>query len=159
MRSELVGLFRTGRESGRGGTNTDCLQATRALRLTFHKTMQKLPCLLMTFLLLAGVFPCSLSFAEQPDQPMIPKCNHIVVVVEENRAFSRIIGNLADAPFINTTLVPKAAVMTNFHAEAHPHSRTISLSMPVRPSRSQTTETTMNPIPRCTQFSAAPFRA
>ena len=86
----------------------------------FHKTMQKLPCLWMISILLAGVFPCRFSFAEHPAPHMIPKCDHIVVVVEENRAFSKIIGNLADAPFINTTLVPKAAVMSNFHAEAHP---------------------------------------
>ena len=86
----------------------------------FLETMQNLPWLWMILLLLAGVFPCRLSFADQPSPRMIPKCDHIVVVVEENRAFSKIIGNPADAPFLNTTLVPKAAVMTNFYAEAHP---------------------------------------
>jgi phosphatidylinositol-3-phosphatase len=86
----------------------------------FRKTKPKLPGLWMIFLLLAGVFPCRFSFAENPSPRTIPKCNHIVVVVEENRAFSKIIGNLADAPFINTALVPKAAIMNNFHAEAHP---------------------------------------
>jgi phosphatidylinositol-3-phosphatase len=50
----------------------------------------------------------------------IPKYDHIVVVMEENRAYANIIGNLTDAPFINKTFVPEAAVMTNFHAEAHP---------------------------------------
>ena len=86
----------------------------------FHKTMQKLPCLRIIFLLLATVFPCHFAFAEQPSPHLIPKSDHVVVVVEENRAYSQVIGNLADAPFINTTLVPQAAVMTNFYAEAHP---------------------------------------
>jgi phosphatidylinositol-3-phosphatase len=64
-----------------------------------------------------------LASARTPDSTPaagIPKYDHIVVVMEENRSYSNIIGNLTDAPFINKTLVPKAAVMTNFHAEAHP---------------------------------------
>ena len=72
----------------------------------------------MISVLLAGVLPCICSGSERPRG--IPKCDRIVVVLEENRAYSNIIGNLANAPFINMTLVPKAAVMTNFHAEAHP---------------------------------------
>jgi phosphoesterase family protein len=77
-------------------------------------------------LLLAGVLLCICSGAERHSRRphrlprRIPKYDQIVVVIEENRAYSNIIGDLADAPFINTTLVPKAAVMTNFHAEAHP---------------------------------------
>lgn len=80
----------------------------------------------MISLLLAGFLLCICSGSERPsrrphrDPRGIPKYDRIVVVTEENRAYSNIIGDLADAPFINATLVPKAAVMTDFHAEAHP---------------------------------------
>src|SRR6516165_9757093 len=92
--------------------------------------MQKLDFQRAVSALLAGALLVScgrpeptLVMAWTPDPapaPGIPKYDHIVVVVEENRGYSNIIGNLTDAPFINKTLVPEAAVMTNFHAEAHP---------------------------------------
>ena len=92
--------------------------------------MQKLDFQRAVSALLAGALLVScgrpeptLLIAWTPDPapaPGIPKYDHIVVVVEENRGYSNIIGNLTDAPFINKTLVPEAAVMTNFHAEAHP---------------------------------------
>jgi len=84
----------------------------------FDKTMRKLNRHLIILLLLAGVLLCICYGSERPRG--VSKFDRIVVVIEENRAYSNIIGDLADAPFLNTTLVPRAAVMTNFHAEAHP---------------------------------------
>lgn len=43
----------------------------------------------------------------------------VVVVIMENRDYNLVIGN-ADAPYINGTLVPQAALMTNSHAITHP---------------------------------------
>jgi phosphatidylinositol-3-phosphatase len=48
-----------------------------------------------------------------------PHASNVVVVVLENRSYERIIGS-PDAPYINGTLVRKAALMTNSHAIAHP---------------------------------------
>lgn len=44
---------------------------------------------------------------------------NVVVVIIENRDYSLIIGS-SQAPYINGTLVPEAALMTNSHAVAHP---------------------------------------
>ncbi len=48
-----------------------------------------------------------------------PHANNVVVVIMENRDYNLIIGN-AQAPYINGTLVPQAALMTNSHAIEHP---------------------------------------
>jgi hypothetical protein len=48
-----------------------------------------------------------------------PHATTVIVVVMEDRDYDLIIGN-AQAPFINGTLVPQAALMTDSHAVAHP---------------------------------------
>jgi hypothetical protein len=45
--------------------------------------------------------------------------SYVVVIVMENRDYKPIIGS-SRAPYINGTLVPEAALMTNSHAIAHP---------------------------------------
>jgi hypothetical protein len=45
--------------------------------------------------------------------------DHIVVLMDENRAYSEIIGNTNDAPYLNS-LLPLAANFTDSHAEQHP---------------------------------------
>ena len=50
--------------------------------------------------------------------PALPRPDHIVIVVEENKLYSRIIGN-PEAPYINS-LATRAAVFTNFFALTHP---------------------------------------
>jgi hypothetical protein len=50
----------------------------------------------------------------------VPAYDHIVLVIEENHSYKDIVGNSTDAPYINTTLIPKAALMTNSFAIAHP---------------------------------------
>jgi phosphatidylinositol-3-phosphatase len=52
-------------------------------------------------------------------QGKIPRPDHIVVVIEENRAFKQIIGNLKEAPYINE-LAEKGASFTSFFALRHP---------------------------------------
>jgi FOG: PKD repeat len=50
----------------------------------------------------------------------VPRPDHVVVVVEENHSESDIIGDTTDAPYINNTLVPEGALMTNSFAVTHP---------------------------------------
>jgi acid phosphatase len=50
--------------------------------------------------------------------PVLPRPSHVVIVIEENRSPSTIIGNEA-APYINS-LVPQGALFTSFFALAHP---------------------------------------
>jgi hypothetical protein len=52
------------------------------------------------------------------ETPATSVYNHIVVVVEENRSYSDIIGSSA-APYINS-LANQGVSFTDFHAEAHP---------------------------------------
>ncbi len=58
----------------------------------------------------------------QSAKPAAPAALHakaITIVIFENRDFSNIVGS-KDAPYLNASLVPLAAVMTNSHATAHP---------------------------------------
>jgi arylsulfatase A-like enzyme len=48
----------------------------------------------------------------------LPRPDHIVIVVEENRSFSQIIGN-ADAPYINA-LAKRGVLFTDSHGVTHP---------------------------------------
>ncbi len=48
-----------------------------------------------------------------------PHAQSVVVVIMENRDYALIIGS-SQAPYINGTLVPQAALMTNSHAIGHP---------------------------------------
>ncbi|MGB8909066.1 MAG: alkaline phosphatase family protein [Candidatus Cybelea sp.] len=48
-----------------------------------------------------------------------PHASSVVVVIMENRDYDLIIGS-SEAPYINGTLVPEAALMTNSHAITHP---------------------------------------
>ena len=50
----------------------------------------------------------------------VPTPAHIVVVMEENHSYNEIIGNTAQAPYINNTLVPEGALFTQSFAISHP---------------------------------------
>lgn len=52
-------------------------------------------------------------------QAVGPHANNVVVIMMENRDYDLIIGS-SQAPYINKTLVPEAALMTNSHAVGHP---------------------------------------
>lgn len=58
------------------------------------------------------------SSASPPAAPAVPRFAHIVVVVEENRAYSDVIGSAA-APYINT-LARSGALLTQSYAIRHP---------------------------------------
>lgn len=48
-----------------------------------------------------------------------PHASYVVVVIMENRDYDLVIGS-SQAPYINGTLVPQVALMTNSHAITHP---------------------------------------
>ncbi|MBV8530199.1 MAG: acid phosphatase [Candidatus Eremiobacteraeota bacterium] len=48
-----------------------------------------------------------------------PHASSVVVVIMENRDYDLIVGS-SQAPYINKTLVPEAALLTNSHAIGHP---------------------------------------
>ncbi len=60
----------------------------------------------------------ALTLAVAPRQ-MPPRPSHVIVIVEENKSYRDIIGNIEDAPYINS-LPRHAALLTNSHAVAHP---------------------------------------
>lgn len=49
---------------------------------------------------------------------VLPKYSHIVIVIEENKYYSRVIGN-KNAPFINNVLVKQGANLTRMFADEH----------------------------------------
>ncbi|HEV3154169.1 MAG TPA: alkaline phosphatase family protein [Candidatus Baltobacteraceae bacterium] len=53
------------------------------------------------------------------NRSVAPHANNVVVVIMENRDYNLIVGN-SQAPYINGTLIPQAALLTNSHAVTHP---------------------------------------
>src|SRR5205085_3092823 len=51
--------------------------------------------------------------------PAVPRPDHVVIVVEENHSYGEIIGNTAQAPYLNS-LSQGGATFTNSSAIAHP---------------------------------------
>src|SRR5438045_1062375 len=49
-----------------------------------------------------------------------PTWDHIVIVIEENKSFSQVIGNPIDAPYINNTLKIGGAYLTDMYGITHP---------------------------------------
>ena len=54
----------------------------------------------------------------QASNVYLPRPDHVVIVIEENRAFGQIIGS-TNAPYINS-LAAQGAVLTDFYALTHP---------------------------------------
>lgn len=67
---------------------------------------------------ISGLIASSVLFTSFPQQNDIPHYDHVVVVVEENHAFSELIGS-ANAPFINE-LAMGGALFTDSHGIGHP---------------------------------------
>ncbi|HJQ79699.1 MAG TPA: alkaline phosphatase family protein, partial [Lacipirellulaceae bacterium] len=49
-----------------------------------------------------------------------PAWDHIVIVINENKSFTQVLGNPIDAPFINNTLRAGGAVLADMYAITHP---------------------------------------
>ena len=68
-------------------------------------------------MVLSMVLSMAMAAAPPPPSPP-PRPDHVVIVIEENRAFSRIIGNPA-APYINA-LAKRGALFTQSYGVTHP---------------------------------------
>jgi YVTN family beta-propeller protein len=55
----------------------------------------------------------------RPPRPKVPHFDHVFLFYMENQDYRSIIGNTKRAPFINS-LLPKASLLSNLYAEAHP---------------------------------------
>lgn len=76
-----------------------------------------LPVVLSTFVLL-GLFVKPSKSAPHRRPTILPKYSHIVIVIEENKYYSRVIGN-KNAPYINNVLVKQGANLTRMFADEH----------------------------------------
>ncbi|HEY5095920.1 MAG TPA: alkaline phosphatase family protein [Candidatus Eremiobacteraceae bacterium] len=74
----------------------------------------QVPAMLVAALLLAAA-----GGGARAAEPVHAHASTVIVIVMENRDSVGVIGD-TDAPFINDTLVPQAALMTDSHAVAHP---------------------------------------
>ena len=54
-----------------------------------------------------------------PKSLVLPRPAHVVVIIEENKSFAQIIGNVRDAPYLNA-LARQGAVFTHSYGIAHP---------------------------------------
>ena len=51
---------------------------------------------------------------------VLPRPDHMVIVMEENHSYGDIIGDTVDAPYINNTLLQEGALFTSSYAISHP---------------------------------------
>jgi acid phosphatase len=49
-----------------------------------------------------------------------PAWDHIVIVINENKSFTQVLGNPVDAPYLNNTLKAGGAMLANVHGITHP---------------------------------------
>ena len=66
----------------------------------------------------SGLLVAMALFAQAASAATVPRPDHIVIIVEENKAFQQIIGN-KDAPYINT-LAQHGALFTESYGITHP---------------------------------------
>ena len=57
------------------------------------------------------------AIASAPALP--PPPNHVIVVIEENKSYGQIVGNVKEAPYLNS-LLSRGALFTNSHGVGHP---------------------------------------
>jgi acid phosphatase len=72
---------------------------------------------IILFLIISAVYSNTLGFQSGKKSPKLPKYDHIVIVIEENKDYDEVIGNDA-APYINT-LAKEGANLTQMFAEEH----------------------------------------
>jgi hypothetical protein len=71
----------------------------------------------MSFLKYLALF--TFAAAGSASAATMPRYDHILIIVAENKAYSEIIGNTADAPNLNA-LAKTYGLATNFYGEVHP---------------------------------------
>jgi acid phosphatase len=74
--------------------------------------------LLLIFLFTYPILLFSCQHKKDQDKVILPRPDHIVIVIEENHGYDQIIG-AEEAPYINH-LAQQAAVFTDAHGVTHP---------------------------------------
>ena len=103
-------------KSEKSENRVDCIRKAnrrpkKATPLSRH--LNSLPGLLSLLCL-----PASLAMAQTPAKARLPKPDHVIVIIEENKSYSQIIGSAA-APYLNA-LAKQGASFTNFLSFHHP---------------------------------------
>jgi hypothetical protein len=62
---------------------------------------------------------CFVLWAASLAHAQVPRSNHVVVVVLENRYYSEVVGNTGSMPYLNS-LIQKYGLSTNYYANTHP---------------------------------------
>ena len=71
------------------------------------------------FVVLRFVSSGAISAKDSPQSTsMIPRYDHVVIVIEENKDYDQVIGS-KNAPYINMVLVKEGANLTQMFAEEH----------------------------------------
>src|SRR4051812_46165768 len=90
-----------------------CSQSVRGFRISVI-----LPAIVLVF----NILSCggaSQRTPQPPNQPSgVPQFGHVVLLVEENRDFSQVIGN-SDMPYLNS-LATQYGLATQYYANVHP---------------------------------------
>src|SRR6516162_9550518 len=71
-----------------------------------------------TRLLVAAISVLGVGYAREADSAELPRYDHVVVVIEENKDYGQVIDSDA-APYINGTLKAEGADLTQMYAEEH----------------------------------------
>ncbi|WP_323747619.1 alkaline phosphatase family protein [Catenulispora rubra] len=87
-------------------------------RITSHSTLRRAAATAAG----AALTVAGLAVAAQPAHAAggVPRYDHVVLVMEENHSYGEIIGDTADAPYINNTLAAGGALFTQSFAIEHP---------------------------------------
>ncbi len=80
--------------------------------------MKKILPVIITAVLYLGCSAKQSNTASKKESLNLPKYDHIVIVIEENKNYSQVIGN-KNAPYINNVLVKEGANLTKMYAEEH----------------------------------------
>lgn len=80
--------------------------------------MRKILQVVLITLICSGLFVQQSKSAPRHRSGILPKYSHIVIVIEENKYYSRIVGN-QNAPYINRVLLKQGANLTRMFADEH----------------------------------------
>src|SRR3954451_505129 len=85
-----------------------------------RRTIMRLPLRISLAIIVVCLAAGRGTFAQPPAAAhgALPTPGHVVIVIEENKAYGDIIGS-ADAPYINA-LAGRGALLTSFYASHHP---------------------------------------
>jgi hypothetical protein len=116
----LSAEFRDGAGKALGSSNslTGTLPAgTRSIRVALRFTGKGGLADDLSLTVSAAVTPATLA----PPKSEVPRFDHVFIIMMENTDYGQIIGNVTDAPYVNS-LLSQGTLLRNFQANYHPSS-------------------------------------